>query len=105
MSRACPNCGSSHIEQHDASGHSVCTDCGVVLEENAIVSAVEYVEGASGASSMVGKFVSATSSKAYTGQGGRGGYGFSRDSRETTLVSCVFLTIVALEEWSGDSQS
>ena len=89
MSRACPNCGSTHIEQHDASGASVCTECGVVLEENAIVSSVEFVEGAGGASSMVGQFVSATSSKAYTGgpsaRGGR--YGFSRDSRETTLAN------------------
>lgn len=89
---ACPNCGSTAIEQHGASGASVCTDCGVVVEENAIVSAVEFVEGAGGASSMVGQFVSATSSKAYTGPaaGGavRGGrYGFSRDSRETTLAN------------------
>jgi transcription factor IIIB subunit 2 len=87
MSRACPNCGSTHIELVIASGASVCTQCGVILEENAIVSAVEFVEGAGGASSMVGQFVSATSSKAYTGQGGRGGYGFSRDSRETTLAN------------------
>jgi len=86
----CPNCGSKEIEQHDASGASVCTDCGVVVEENAIVSSVEFVEGAGGSSSMVGQFVSATSSKAYTGggSGGRGGrYGFSRDSRETTLAN------------------
>jgi TFIIB zinc-binding len=40
----CPNCGSRDIEQpHDASGASICTSCGVVVEENAIVSAVEYV--------------------------------------------------------------
>lgn len=83
----CPNCGSREIEQHDASGASVCTECGVVVEENAIVSSVEFAEGAGGASSMVGQFVSASSSKAYTG-GGRGGrYGFSRDSRETTLAN------------------
>jgi len=62
----------------------VCTECGVVLEENAIVSAVEFVEGAGGASSMVGQFVSATSSKAYTECRA---YGFSRDSRETTLAN------------------
>ena len=91
-SLTCPNCGSKEIEQHDASGASICTDCGVVVEENAIVSAVEFVEGAGGSSNMVGQFVSATSSKAYTGgpaqAGGRGGrYGFSRDSRETTLAN------------------
>ena len=86
--RACPNCGSTHIEQHGASGASVCTECGVVLEENAIVSSVEFVEGSGGASAMVGQFVSATSSKAYTGAPGGGGrYGFSRDSRETTLAN------------------
>mmetsp|Transcript_16822 Transcript_16822/g.38855 ORF Transcript_16822/g.38855 Transcript_16822/m.38855 type:complete len:619 (-) Transcript_16822:306-2162(-) len=87
--RACPNCGSTHIELQGASGASVCTECGVILEENAIVSSVEFVEGQGGASSMVGQFVSATSRKAYTGGGGRGGgnYGFSRDSRETTLAN------------------
>ena len=85
--RACPNCGSTAIEQHDASGNAVCTDCGVVCEENAIVSNVEFVEGTGGASSMVGQFVSATSRKAYTGGRAGGNYGFSRDSRETTLAN------------------
>jgi transcription factor IIIB 90 kDa subunit len=102
----CPNCGGRDIEQQDASGASVCTKCGVVVEENAIVSSVEFVEGAGGASSMVGQFVSATSSKAYSRSGGGGGgsggaggggaggvrggagrFGFSRDSRETTLAN------------------
>jgi transcription factor IIIB subunit 2 len=88
----CPNCGSKEIEHHEPSGASICTDCGVVVEENAIVSSVEFVEGAGGSSSMVGQFVSATASKAYTGARGgataRGGrYGFSRDSRETTLAN------------------
>lgn len=89
----CPDCGSREIEQHDASGNSICTECGVVVEENAIVSAVEFVEGAGGSTNMVGHFVSATSSKAFTGGGPGGGgmrgarYGFSRDSRETTLAN------------------
>tara|TARA_B110001450_G_C17327697_1_gene362113 strand:- start:268 stop:435 length:168 start_codon:yes stop_codon:yes gene_type:complete len=47
----CPNCGSTHIEMQGASGASVCIECGVVLEENAIVSSVEFVEQG-GASSM-----------------------------------------------------
>ena len=83
----CPNCGGREIEQQDASGASVCMDCGVVVEENAIVSSVEFVEGAGGASSMVGQFVSATSSKAYTTPSSNrpGRRPFSRDSRETTL--------------------
>ena len=91
ISSMCPNCGSSDIEQREASGDSVCTVCGTIVEENAIVSAVEFVEGAGGSSNMVGQFVSGTSSKAYTGPpsagGGGGRYGFSRDSRETTLAN------------------
>jgi transcription factor IIIB subunit 2 len=85
----CPNCGSTEIEQHSASGASICTECGVVVEENAIVSSVEFAEGSGGTSSMVGQFVSATSSKAYSGGGGRAGgrHGFSRDSRESTLAN------------------
>ena len=94
-SMTCPNCGSHAIEQHEASGATICTECGVVVEENAIVSSIEFVEGAGGSSNMVGQYVSATSSKAYsTGGGGGGGnirgggrYGFSRDSRETTLAN------------------
>eukprot|EP00977_Amphora_coffeiformis_P002072 scaffold394_cov166-Amphora_coffeaeformis.AAC.4 len=90
----CPDCGSRDVEQQDASGASVCTECGVVVEENAIVSSVEFVEGAGGSATMVGKFVSGSSSKAFTGGGPGGGggfrrsnWGFSRDSRETTLAN------------------
>lgn len=36
----CPNCGSRHIELQGASGASVCTECGVVLEENGMCLAV-----------------------------------------------------------------
>ena len=90
----CPDCGSRDVEQQDASGASVCTECGVVVEENAIVSSVEFIEGAGGAATMVGKFVSGSSSKAFTGGNGpgaggfrRSNWGFSRDSRETTLAN------------------
>ena len=82
----CPNCGSRQIESEPASGSSICIECGVVVEESTIVSSVEFVEN-NGGSSMVGQFVHATSSKAYTvGPGGRRG-GFSSDSRETTLAN------------------
>ena len=81
----CPNCGSTNIEQYDASGASICTECAVVVEENAIVSSVDFVEGAGGSAQMVGKLVSATSSRAFTGV--ERGWGFSRDSRETTLAN------------------
>ena len=58
----CPNCNSSNIEALGPSGSSVCTDCGIIVEENTIVSTVEFVEGAGGSSSMVGQFVGANSS-------------------------------------------
>ncbi len=87
----CPNCGSKEIEHHDASGASICTSCGVVVEENAIVSSVEFIEGAGGQSSMMGQYVGASGSKPFNrnqrGGGAGGGYGFSRDSRETTLLN------------------
>lgn len=86
----CPSCGSTNIEQHGASGASVCTECAIVVEENAIVSSVDFVEGAGGQASAVGQFVSGSSTSAFGSQRrGKGGgtYGFSRDSRETTLAN------------------
>ena len=84
----CPNCNSTNIESLGPSGSSVCTDCGIIVEENTIVSSVEFVEGAGGSSSMVGQFVGANSSRGFGTGGRRGGqYGFSRQSRENTLAS------------------
>jgi len=60
----------------------VCTDCGIIVEENAIVSSVEFAEGAGGQSAMVGQFVGARG-----GVGRAGQYGFSRQSRENTLAA------------------
>lgn len=48
------------------------------------------MEGAGGASSMMGQFVGASGSKPFSGGAGGGpggGYGYSRDSRETTLAN------------------
>jgi transcription factor IIIB 90 kDa subunit len=83
----CPNCGSKDIELIESSGHAVCIQCGTVLEENTIVSSVEFQESGD-RSHVVGQFVSATSSKAY-GSASRGNsrYGFSRESREATLAN------------------
>eukprot|EP00984_Skeletonema_dohrnii_P026315 scaffold15653_cov107-Skeletonema_dohrnii-CCMP3373.AAC.1 len=60
---SCPNCGSRAIESLGPSGSSVCTDCGIIVEENTIVSSVEFVEGAGGASHMVGQIVGANSTR------------------------------------------
>jgi len=57
------------------------------VEENAIVSSVEFMEGAGGASSMMGQFVGANGNKPFAGGAGAGGgFGYSRDSREMTLA-------------------
>lgn len=81
----CPQCGSRNIEAEPASGASVCVDCGTVVEENAIVSAIEFQEGNGGSASMVGQFVAQNASRAFGSRGiGRPG-GYSSDSREATL--------------------
>jgi transcription initiation factor TFIIIB Brf1 subunit/transcription initiation factor TFIIB len=40
----CHSCGGTEVEHNDSTGDSVCTGCGAVLEENRIVSAVEFAE-------------------------------------------------------------
>ncbi|GMI27775.1 hypothetical protein TeGR_g8539 [Tetraparma gracilis] len=85
----CPSCDGRDIEYDEKSGSTVCLLCGVVVEENAIVSSIEFAE-AGGSSQVIGQFVAASMSKPYSSgsQGRRGGrYGFSRDSRETTLTN------------------
>lgn len=57
-SKVCKNCGSSEIDVDQARGDAVCMGCGSVLEDNIIVSEVEFVESGGG-SLAVGQFVSA----------------------------------------------
>lgn len=67
--RKCKNCGSSDIEVDPARGDAVCTNCGVVLEDNIIVAEVEFQENAHGSASAIGQFVSAESKGGATGFG------------------------------------
>eukprot|EP01048_Picozoa_sp_COSAG05_P010103 COSAG05_NODE_872_length_6839_cov_16.232938_2_plen_279_part_00 len=74
-------CGSTDIE-HDASrGSAVCKICGQVLEEDTIISEVTFADSGSGSSSVVGKFVRATGSRAVSG----GLAGFGKESRDITI--------------------
>lgn len=57
-SRLCRTCGGADIDVDQARGSAVCTSCGSVLEDNIIVSEVQFVEGSGGVSSAVGQFVS-----------------------------------------------
>ena len=56
--KVCSNCGGGEIEYDAGRGDAVCTSCGSVLEEDIIVSEVSFQEQSSGASSVVGQFVS-----------------------------------------------
>ncbi|XP_055143928.1 transcription factor IIIB 90 kDa subunit isoform X4 [Symphalangus syndactylus] len=56
--RVCRGCGGTDIELDAARGDAVCTACGSVLEDNIIVSEVQFVESSGGGSSAVGQFVS-----------------------------------------------
>mmetsp|Transcript_9667 Transcript_9667/g.14557 ORF Transcript_9667/g.14557 Transcript_9667/m.14557 type:complete len:697 (+) Transcript_9667:118-2208(+) len=80
----CPACSGRDIEFVESSGHAVCVQCGTVLEENSIVSSVEFQE-CGDRSHVIGQFVSATSSKSYGPSRGHSRYGFSRESRDATL--------------------
>lgn len=61
-------------------GNIVCVSCGLVLEENAIVSEVTFAENGNGSSSAVGHFVG-------NGMRGllRGVIGYSAEAREMTV--------------------
>ena len=83
-SKACQSCGGTDIDVDPSRGIAVCTNCGVILEENCIVSEVQFEENAYGGASAIGQFVSNDN------QGGtgfinsyRGGNG--KQSREITL--------------------
>ncbi|KAJ3094151.1 hypothetical protein HDU96_001820, partial [Phlyctochytrium bullatum] len=65
-------CGSTNIEYEGNLGHSVCVDCGEVLEENAIVSETTFTETSKGAAVAEGVRVdlnSAWASSRSTGTG------------------------------------
>lgn len=81
-SKSCSSCGGTDIEVDR--GVAVCTSCGVVLEENCIVSEVQFEENAYGGASAIGQFVS---SDAQGGTGFINSYrgGGGKASREVTL--------------------
>ena len=59
MSQVCSNCGGSDIDIDQARGDAVCMGCGSVLEDNIIVSEVQFQENSIGGASAIGQFVSA----------------------------------------------
>ncbi|XP_019849314.1 PREDICTED: transcription factor IIIB 90 kDa subunit-like [Amphimedon queenslandica] len=88
-SSSCPHCGGSEIEKDTARGDAVCVGCGVVLEEDIIVSELTFQEQSSGSLALVGQFVSTESggggSKAPSLAGFKYSHGLNKNSREATL--------------------
>ncbi|KAI9918105.1 hypothetical protein PsorP6_012346 [Peronosclerospora sorghi] len=84
-SNVCPTCSCTEIDVVDVSGEAVCVSCGTILEENNIVSSLEFQESG-GAHSVVGHFVSATASKSY-GNIGTSGRNYGIESRSNTLAN------------------
>lgn len=80
----CPACGSKDIDFHEAGGHSYCVSCGTVLEENAIVSTIEF-QDSGGGSSVIGQFVSASCSRSFNSNNRLPGR-YDGNSREITLM-------------------
>lgn len=58
MSQVCSNCGGSDIDFDPSRGNAVCINCGSVLEDNIIVSEVQFQENSIGGTSAIGQFVS-----------------------------------------------
>ncbi|XP_069391612.1 BRF1 general transcription factor IIIB subunit a isoform X2 [Paralichthys olivaceus] len=83
--RVCKSCGSSDIDVDQARGDVVCMGCGSVLEDNIIVSEVQFVESGGGASLAVGQFVSSDSGPANPSFGDSHIAGIGRASRAQTL--------------------
>lgn len=56
--KVCQHCGCNEIDIDPSRGDAVCTSCGSVLEDQIIVSEVQFQENAAGGASVIGQFVS-----------------------------------------------
>ncbi|XP_072819973.1 transcription factor IIIB 90 kDa subunit isoform X2 [Vicugna pacos] len=83
--RVCRGCGGTDIELDAARGDAVCTGCGSVLEDNIIVSEVQFVENSGGGSSAVGQFVSLDGAGKAPTLGGGFHVNLGKESRAQTL--------------------
>ncbi|XP_047248868.1 BRF1 RNA polymerase III transcription initiation factor subunit a [Girardinichthys multiradiatus] len=84
-SKVCKHCGSSDIDVDHARGDAVCMGCGSVLEDNIIVSEVEFVETGGGGSLAVGQFVSSEGGPKNPSFGDGHFSGMGSESRAQTL--------------------
>ncbi|XP_045434814.1 transcription factor IIIB 90 kDa subunit isoform X3 [Pipistrellus kuhlii] len=91
--RVCRGCGGTDIELDAARGDAVCTGCGSVLEDNIIVSEVQFVENSGGGSSAVGQFVSLDGAGKAPSLGGGFHVNLGKESRAQTLQNdpCLYI--------------
>lgn len=77
----CKGCGSTQLvkDTSNANNDLVCQNCGIVCEDNPIVSEVTFAESSTGAATVTGSFVSAD--QAHAAYGGSN----AMESREATL--------------------
>lgn len=80
----CTHCGCTEIDKDPARGDAVCTNCGSVLEDQIIVSEIQFEEHTTGASSVIGQFVSTDGSKSHS-LGISFPHGMKKESRTVTF--------------------
>lgn len=83
----CNQCGSTDLESDPTRGDTFCTKCGAVIEENLIVSELQFEEGSHGAANLIGRMVSSDANYKSLAAGilGNNLAVSSRESREITL--------------------
>ncbi|KAJ7990944.1 hypothetical protein DPEC_G00292130 [Dallia pectoralis] len=84
-SKVCKNCGGTDIDVDQARGDAVCMGCGSVLEDNIIVSEVQFMESGGGGMSAVGQFVAGDASGRNPTFGDGFLAGVGRESRAQSL--------------------
>ncbi|RKP31042.1 TFIIB-domain-containing protein [Metschnikowia bicuspidata] len=80
--RKCLNCGCTRLtrDQLSSAGDLVCEECGMVQEENPIVSEVQFGESSSGAAVVQGSMVGPNQTRAYS-------QGSALESKQQTLMN------------------
>ncbi|KAK3093671.1 hypothetical protein FSP39_018726 [Pinctada imbricata] len=99
----CNQCGCTDIDTDPARGDAVCTNCGSVLEDQIIVSEIQFEEHATGASSVIGQFVSSDGTKSHS-LGISFPHGMKKESRTVTLDNdpCLYVARFAHKLEFGD---
>ncbi|GAA6020829.1 hypothetical protein JCM10207_001670 [Rhodosporidiobolus poonsookiae] len=83
----CTSCGEDSVLEMTEHAQTVCTRCGTVLSENAIVSEVTFGETGSGAAMVQGSYVGNDQTRARAPAGYRQRGVGSQESREQTLLN------------------